>query len=357
MTGVKLTEDTFGEATDFKGRRQPVRRFTWTNSLGTTVQIINYGGYITSIKLPDKTGKIDDITIGFHDIHGYLKPENRYFGATIGRVANRISNARMIVEGVTYNLNANNGPNHLHGGTVGFDKVFWEASVRGTELTLSYHSADGEEHYPGDLIANVTFQLTDRNELLIDYKAVTTKVCPVNFTNHSYFNLAGDGAGAEELYKHLVCINADRITQVRDGGIPTGETPSVAGTAFDLRVPTELGRVIDAVPDSPGFDHNYCVSRGAERGRAFVASVWHPGSGRTMEVYSDQPGVQFYTGNFLPEGDTLRGKGGFIKKHGALCLETQKFPDSVNNENFPSTILHPGDQYHHSVTFKFSVRK
>ncbi|XP_056645717.1 galactose mutarotase-like [Diorhabda sublineata] len=355
MGEVILTEDTFGKITDGKGKNRTVRRFTWQNKSKFSVQVIDYGGYITSIKVPDKDGNIKDITIGFDTVEKYLQPYNRYFGATIGRVANRIGKAKMIVEGVTYNLANNNGPHHLHGGKIGFDKVFWEACIQGTRLILSYHSADMEENYPGDLIANVIFELTKDNEFRIDYKAVTTKPCPVNFTNHSYFNLAGNGAGAQELYKHNVCINADKITEV-DGGIPTGNLLPVQNTVFDLRVPKELGQIINKVPNSPGFDNNFCITKGTEQGNTFVASVYHPTSGRLMEVYSDQPGVQFYTSNFLPEDDTVMGKDGYIKKHGGFCLETQKYPDSVNNENFPNTIVYPGEQYHHSVVFKFSLK-
>ncbi|CAG9830813.1 unnamed protein product [Diabrotica balteata] len=354
MANVILTEDTFGKITDGKGRTQTVRRFTWQNKNNVSAQVINYGGYITSIKVPGYNKEVDDITIGFNNIEGYLKPENRYFGATIGRVANRIGKAQMTVEGVKYNLAANNGPNHLHGGIVGFDKVFWEASVKDTKLTLSYHAADLEENYPGDVIANVTFELTNENEFRIDYKAVTTKPCPINFTNHTYFNLAGNGTGATELYKHVVSLNADKITEVVEG-IPTGKLPCVQNTVFDLRIPKVLGDVIHKVPNAPGFDHNFCITRGSEQENAFVASVYHPNSGRIMEVYSNQPGVQFYTSNFLAEGNTLKGKDGFIKKHGALCLETQKYPDSVNHAHFPNTVIYPGEQYHHSVIFKFSV--
>ncbi|CAH1119123.1 unnamed protein product [Phaedon cochleariae] len=355
MTTVRLTEDIFGQVKDTKGHLKDIRRFTWTNSNNVSAQVITYGGYITAIKIPDRKGNIEDITIGFNNMEGYLQPENRYFGATVGRVANRIANAKMTVEGVDYNLAANNGPNHLHGGIQGFDKVIWEAHVKDTTLTLSYDSADMEEGYPGNVLSNVSFQLTENNEFVINYKATSTKPCPVNLTNHSYFNLAGNGKGAAELYKHTVCLNADKITEVNNQSIPTGNLPDVGGTAFDLRVPKILGDVIHKVPSSPGFDHNFCITRGSDQEDAFVARVSHPDTGRVMEVYSNQPGVQFYTGNYLPEKDTLRGKDGFIKKHGGFCLETQKYPDAVNHEHFPNTILYPGQQYHHKTTFKFSV--
>ncbi|KAG5887803.1 hypothetical protein JTB14_019394 [Gonioctena quinquepunctata] len=350
---VKLTEDEFGQVKDDKGQQKTIKRFTWTNSNKISVQVITYGGYITSIKIPDNKGNIEDITIGFKDLNGYLSEDNRFFGATIGRVANRIGDAKMTVEGVKYSLAANNGANHLHGGIKGFDKVVWESYVKGTVLYLSYHSRDMEEGYPGDVLVTVSFQLTDENDFCVDYKATTTKPCPVNLTNHSYFNLAGNGKGSSELYKHIVCVNADKITEVDGGGIPTGKLPNVANTTFDLRVPKVLGDVIHKVPGAPGFDHNFCISKGSAQSDTFVARISHPGSGRVMEVYSNQPGVQFYTGNFLPEGDTLKGKDGFIKKHGAFCLETQKYPDSVNHKNFTNTILYPGEEYHHTTTFRF----
>ncbi|XP_023014435.2 galactose mutarotase [Leptinotarsa decemlineata] len=354
---VSLVEDEFGHIEDDKGQQKTIKRYTWTNINKVSIQVITYGGYITSIKIPDKNGVIEDIAIGFKNIDGYLSPANRFFGATIGRVANRIKDGKMTVEGVAYSLATNNGPNHLHGGIKGFDKVIWESYVKGTTLYLSYHADDMEEGYPGDILATVSFQLTAENDFLIDYKATTTKPCPVNLTNHSYFNLAGNGKGSAELYKHIVSLNADKITEVDSQGIPTGNLPSVANTVFDLRVPKVLGDVIHKVPGAPGFDHNFCITRGSEQCNAFVARVAHTGSGRVMEVYSNQPGVQFYTSNFLPEGDDLMGKDGFIKKHGGFCLETQKYPDSINHKSFPNSILYPGEQYHHTTTFRFIVEK
>lgn len=222
-SGVELEEDEFGLFTDTSdGISKPVRRFTWRNTSNVQVQLITYGATITSIKVPDKNGTIKDIVMGFNDMNGYLNPLNPYFGATVGRVANRIGNARINIDGVTYNVTANKGAFQLHGGFKGFDKVNWTHFVDGTRVVLSYRSADGEEGYPGDLLVNVTFELTAENQFRIDYKATTTKATTVNMTNHSYFNLAGDGAGAEELYKHVVCINADQTTETDDNSIPTG---------------------------------------------------------------------------------------------------------------------------------------
>lgn len=220
-SSVLLAEDTFGQIKDDKGQVKTVKRFTWTNTNNVSVQLITYGGYITSIKVPDKQGNVEDVVIGFNNLEGYLSPQNRFFGATVGRVANRIGGAKMTVEGVEYKVSANNGPNQLHGGFKGFDKVIWDYYVKGKKVILSYHSADLEEGHPGDVLATVSFELTEDNEILIDYSATTTKPTCVNMTNHSYFNLAGNGKGAAGLYDHVVSINADRITE-NNAGIPTG---------------------------------------------------------------------------------------------------------------------------------------
>lgn len=220
---VQLEIDDFGETIDGSGNTVTIKRFTWTNSNNVSVQLITYGGYITSIKVPDNEGNIEDIVIGFDTLDGYLSSSNSYFGATIGRCANRIKKGQMTIEGVTYQLATNNGQNHLHGGIKGFDKVIWEYYVTGTKVVLSYNAQDLEEGYPGDVVANVTFELTSDNELLIDYQATTSKPTVVNLTNHSYFNLAGHDKGAVELYKHVVSINADKITEVDSESIPTGK--------------------------------------------------------------------------------------------------------------------------------------
>ncbi|KYB29855.1 galactose mutarotase isoform X1 [Tribolium castaneum] len=364
---VKLTQDQFDLYT-YKntGKSVSVRSFTWTNQSHVSVQVITYGATITSMKVPDKNGAIKDVVGGGSTIAEYQKAEV-YFGATVGRVANRIGNGQFRLFDQIVNVSKNLGKHQLHGGFVGFDKVIWEYYVSGNKVIMSYHSADGEEGYPGDVVVHATFELTENNEFLVEYKATTTKPTFVNLTNHSYFNLAGHDAGASELYKHVVCINADQITEVDNDSIPTGKLLPVANTVFDLQVPKVLGDVITKVPNSDGFDHNFCINKGPEQGTTFIARVYHPESGRMLEVYSNQPGVQFYTSNFFPEnpktykGDktklaTLSGKGASYYKHGALCLETQNWPDAPNHDNFPKSILVPGETYHHNVAYKFSVK-
>jgi aldose 1-epimerase len=357
---VKFTEDQFDLYT-YKntGKTVSIRLFTWTNENKVSVQVITYGATITSMKIPDKNGVVKDIVAGFNNLAGY-QGFNPYFGATVGRAANRIGSGQFKCLNEIIQVSKNRGKNHLHGGLVGFDKVVWEHFVDGNKLILSYHSADLEEGYPGDLVVHTIFELTDSNEFLVEFKATTTKPTYVNLTNHSYFNLAGHNAGAAELYKHVVCINADQITDVDEDSIPTGKLLPVADTVFDLRVPKILGDLINKVPKSTGFDHNFCITKGPEQGTTFVARVYHPESGRVLEVYSNQPGVQFYTSNYFPENakskETLTGKDGNYYKHGALCLETQNWPDAPNHENFPKSILLPGETYYHNVSYKFSVK-
>ncbi|XP_072381446.1 galactose mutarotase-like [Diabrotica undecimpunctata] len=356
---ISLSVEPFDILKDTEKGFNEIKCFTWKNTAGTEIKVINFGACITSICVPDKYKKSRDIAVGFDTLDGYVKPNNPYFGATIGRFANRIGKGKMKIENQEYQLATNNGDNHLHGGIKGFDKVVWDYSITGNQLTLSYLSPDLEEGYPGSLVVNVTFELTVSNMFIINYKAMTTKPTVVNLTNHSYFNLAGNDAGAKELYEHVVRINADHITPVDDSLIPTGQFEKVEGTAFDFRHPVRLGDVINQVPNSPGFDHNFCVNHDSAQKDSdnFVASVIHPATGRSIEVYSDQPGVQFYTGNFLPENNSLPGKdGGFIKKHGAFCLETQIYPDSVNQENFPSPLLYPGEVYETTTKFRFSTK-
>ncbi|EFA01124.1 galactose mutarotase [Tribolium castaneum] len=354
---VKLTDDQFDLYTcTSTGKSIPVRRFTWTNQSKISVQVITYGATTTSIKIPDKKGVIKDIVGGGNTIEEYQKAQV-YFGATVGRVANRIANGQFKLFDQTINLSKNHGKHQLHGGFLGFDKVIWESYVSGNRVVMSYHSADLEEGYPGDVVVNATFELTENNEFLVEYKATTTKPTYVNLTNHSYFNLAGHEAGASELYKHVICINADRITDVDTDCIPTGKLLPVANTVFDLQIPKSLGDIIAKVPKSDGFDHNFCVNKGTEQGTAFVGRAYHPDSGRMLEVYSNQPGVQFYTANFFPENPKiLSGKGASYCKHGAFCLETQNWPDAPNHDNFPKMILVPGETYCHNVAYKFSVK-
>ncbi|GJQ66785.1 hypothetical protein Trydic_g18554 [Trypoxylus dichotomus] len=365
---VKLEQDVFDYITDEDGVKTPVKRFTWTNRNNIAVQVITYGATITSIKIPDKNGIIDEIVLGFNNIAGYQSTANPYFGATIGRVANRIGYAKFSIDGQQYQVSANlNGEHQLHGGFKGFDKVLWEAYAVGSKVIMSYDSADGEEGFPGNLLVNLTFELTAENEFKMVYKATTTKPTYVNLTNHSYFNLAGDNKGAEELYKHVVSINANAITEVDANAIPTGKILPVSGTIFDLQIPKILGDVIHNIPENPGYDHNYCVNKGIWDKLLFVARVNHPPTGRTLEVYSDQPGVQFYTSNFIPsdpkdfKGDTstlqtVSGKNGNYYKHGAFCLETQNYPDAANHRNFPNPIIYPGQSYQHEAVFKFYIQ-
>ncbi|KAL1491925.1 hypothetical protein ABEB36_012444 [Hypothenemus hampei] len=352
---VWITVEDFGTYKDSDGKTRNVKRFTFENIHATTVQVINWGATITTIKVPDRNGKIEDVITGFDSIQEYLGKGNGYYGSTIGRVANRIAKGRFNIEGVDYQLATNNGANHLHGGIQGFDKVLWNYHVNGTQLILTYLSPNLEEGYPGDVLATVTFQLTHDNQFKIDYKAVTNKITPVNMTNHSYFNLGGHGSGPDSLYQHEVTINADRYTETDNSGIPTGKLIDVSGTIFDLRVPRLLADVISKVPDSPGYDHNYCVTRASSQDVAFVARVLHRPSGRILEIYSDQPGVQFYTGNFMPQDKSSQGKGATYCKHGAFCLETQIYPDAINHANFPNVLLRPGEEYRHVAIYKFLV--
>ncbi|KAL3265432.1 hypothetical protein HHI36_009636 [Cryptolaemus montrouzieri] len=366
---VKIKEEIYDQLVDkTTGQSSPVWKIKWENSNNVSVEVITYGATITSIRIPDKNGVCEDVVMGFKDLKGYQDPLNPYFGATVGRVANRIGNSKFTINGVTYGVSANLGPHQLHGGFKGFDKVNWKHVIKGTKVTMSYLSKDNEEGYPGDLITNLSFQLTDSNEFLIDFKSYTTKPTFVNLTNHSYFNLAGHNKGAEELYKHAISINADQTTDVDKDSIPSGKLLPVGGTIFDLRIPRILGEVIHKIPGYDGYDHNFCVTKGEFQGDSFVARVHHPGSGRVLEVYSNQPGVQFYTSNGIPQNpkefkgnpkdlQTLKGKDGAYYKHGALCLETQNYPDAINHPGFPKAVLNPGEVYHHTLIYKFSVEK
>lgn len=360
---IALEEDLFDSSTK-------IRRFTWRNANDLSIQVITYGATITSIKMPDHTGKIDDIVMGFDSLSGYKQTLNPYFGATVGRVANRVGNGQFDIDHKHYSVAKNYQNRHqLHGGFKGFDKVIWEAYTNNKQVIMSYLSQDGEEGYPGHLLTQVTFELLDNGEFSVQFTATTTKPTFVNLTNHSYFNLAGHNAGANELYKHVVCINADRTTDVDADSIPTGVLLPVANTIFDLQVPKVLGDVIHQIPGYDGYDHNFCVNRRGIQGidpvtNTFVARVIHPDSERVLDIYSNQPGVQFYCSNSIPDDpksfsgpplslQSLQGKGGcHYYKHGALCLETQNYPDAINHVNFPKAILNPGETYRHSVIYK-----
>lgn len=372
-----VTTDNFGTYTDkTTGKEETVKRFTFQNSNGIKIQVITYGATITSISIPDKNGTSDDIVMGFNDIEGYLSPTNPYFGAVCGRVCNRIRNATFQIDGITYKLSANQDGKHmLHGGFRGFDKVNWEPYLQGSKLILSYESPDGEEGFPGNVLTNVIFELSDDNEFTMEFKATTTKPTYVNITSHSYFNLAGHNKGSADLYKHTLMINADQITETDEDSVTTGKLLSVSDTVFDLRVPTVLGNVINKVPGQDGFDNNFCISKGTEQSNTFVARVVHPPSGRVLEVYSNQPGLQLYTSNCMPAGKVakmkcpckddedkdsgvaIKGKDGNYYKHGALCLETQNYPNGINHGEFPKSVLYPGEVYEHFVVYKFLTLK
>ncbi|MFD2719512.1 aldose epimerase family protein [Hymenobacter monticola] len=348
------TSASFGKTTD----GTEVQLFTLANANGVKATITNYGGTLTSLLVPDKDGKMGDVILGFDNVSGYQSPEflkaGPYFGALIGRYGNRIKGGKFALEGKEYTLAKNNGPNSLHGGLKGFDKVVWQAepgsSADGQSLKLTYASKDGEEGYPGTLTVAVVYTLTNDNALKIDYTATTDKATVLNLTNHAYFNL-NHGAGKDVL-NHEVTLPADRYTVVDATLIPTGELKPVKGTPFDFTTPHAIGERIAQVPG--GYDHNWVLNTAT--GEHAAATVYDPATGRTLEVTTDQPGIQFYTGNFLD--GTLKGKGGTVYgKHAGFCLETQHFPDSPNQPKFPSTELKPGETYHTVSTYKFGVRK
>ncbi|MEI6948312.1 aldose epimerase family protein [Paraflavisolibacter sp. H34] len=329
-----------------------VSLYTLTNSKGSEVKITNYGGIVTSWITADKNGGRSSIVIGYDSLQGYLnKPP--YFGALIGRYGNRIGNAKFTLDGKTYQLAANDGKQHLHGGNKGYDKVVWDAAPGGDgkSLTLSYLSKDGEEGYPGNLNIKVTYSLTDEDELQIDYSATTDKATPVNLTNHCYFNLSGDVA--HSILDHSLQIDADNYTPVDNTLIPTGEIKSVKGTPFDFTSKTKIGARIAQVPG--GYDHNWVLNK-KDSSLSKVAELSDSISGRTLEVYTTEPGLQFYSGNFL-DGKLINRDGKPIQQHAALCLETQHFPDSPNKPKFPNTILQPGQTYHTVSKYKVVVNK
>jgi aldose 1-epimerase len=350
-----MTSQHFGTLAD--GNR--VDLFILTNSRGTEVRIMNYGGTIVSCRTADRDGRLEDIVLGFDSLDDYLE-RSRYFGCIVGRYANRIAAGKFALNGKTYTLATNNGPNHLHGGTRGFDKFAWAAEgfedQHGSGVRLTRTSPDGEEGYPGKLDVTVTYTLNDSNALTIEYGAVTDAPTPVNLTNHSYFNLKGAGAG--DILDHHLTLHASAYTPTSSTLIPTGEIASVERTPFDFRRETAIGSRIDAdhvqLRHAGGYDHNFVVDGSAADLRP-AADVWEPTSGRTLAVSTTQPGIQFYSGNFLT--GTLKGKGGRVyAKRGGLCLETQHFPDSPNQPKFPTTILKPGERCASSTVFTFGVR-
>ncbi|HEY2431114.1 MAG TPA: aldose epimerase family protein [Vicinamibacterales bacterium] len=340
---------------------KPIEMVTLKNSHGMEVQAITYGAIITSIKVPDKNGTIADVVLGFDSPEPYWhEPTPPYFGAVVGRYGNRIAKGKFTLDGKSYTLPINNAPNSLHGGDKGFDKQVWTVTTKDAanlpSATFSRTSPDGEEGYPGTLQARVTYTLTDKNELIVDYHATTDKATPINLTQHSYFNLAGEGSGT--ILDHVLTIDADRYTPVDTTLIPTGELAPVQGTPFDFRKPTAIGaRINDPNPqlkNGSGYDHNWVLNRKAA-GLQHAVTVTDPKSGRTLDISTTEPGVQFYTGNFLD--GTIKGKGGKVYVlRSALCLETQHYPDSPNQKNFPSTILQPGKSYDTRTVFAFSAK-
>ena len=348
-----VTKTDFGTAED-----QPVLLYTLTNSHGMSVSVTNYGATVVKLMAPDKGGKMDDVVLGFDNLDGYLGEKGGpYFGATIGRYGNRIAKGRFTLEGKACQLPTNdNNINMLHGGVKGFDKHVWKAEIVSTKpptVLFSRTSPDGEEGFPGTMKALVRLTLTEDNEMKFTYTATTDKPTIVNLTHHSYFNLGGASSG-RTILDNLLTIPADGFTPVDDTLIPTGEIKSVEGTVMDFRKPTAIGDRIQQVGGKPvGYDHNYVVKG---KGLRVVATVEDPKSGRVMKVSSDQPGVQFYSGNFLD--GTITGKGGTVyQQYDALCLEPQHFPNSPNEPKFPSTELKPGDTYHSTIIYAFSVAK
>ncbi|XP_053056983.1 galactose mutarotase isoform X2 [Acinonyx jubatus] len=390
---VSVTRAVFGDLPSGAGT---VEKFQLQSDL-LKVDIISWGCTITALEVKDRQGRASDVVLGFAELEGYLQKQP-YFGAVVGRVANRIAKGTFMVDGKEYKLAVNNGPNSLHGGVRGFDKVVWTPQVLSNGVQFSRISPDGEEGYPGELKVWVTYTL-DGGELMVNYRAQASQTTPVNLTNHSYFNLAGQehnmallnfftrilekveallaqfypegkailGApgwlsrlsiwlltpaqGSPNIYDHEVTIEADAFLPVDETLIPTGEVAPVQGTAFDLRKPVELGKHLQEFRIH-GFDHNFCLK--GSKDKHFCARVHHAGSGRVLEVYTTQPGVQFYTGNFLD--GTLKGKSGAVyPKHSGFCLETQSWPDAVNQPHFPPVLLRPGEEYDHTTWFKFSV--
>lgn len=355
-TRARVVRGPFGKMPD--GRA--VELFTITNRLGVEVRAMTWGGIIVSLRVPDRQGRPDDVVLG-HDAAARYAKNDPHFGAIIGRYGNRIAKGRFTLDGTVYQLATNNGPNHLHGGIKGFDKVIWAGEPfqndRGAGVVFTYTSADGEEGYPGALKVRVTYTLNDANELAFDYHATTDKPTIVNLTQHSYFNLAGQGS--RDILEHRLQLNADRFTPVDATLIPTGELASVEGTPFDFRQPTPIGSRIDAdnqqIKVGPGYDHNWVLNRTGP-GLQLAARVVEPTTGRILEVSTTEPGIQFYAGNFLD--GTITGKQGrAYKRRYGFCLETQHFPDSPNHANFPSTTLRPGEEYVSKTVLKFGVEK
>lgn len=346
-----LNKMIFGKTPD----GTPVELYVLKNGQ-ITVKVMTYGAIITEIDTPDRNGKEGDVVLGFDSLEGYLG-KHPYFGATVGRVANRIAKGKFTLNGQEYTLAVNDGPNTLHGGLKGFDKVIWKAEPisrpDGPSIKLTRRSPDGEEGYPGNLDVSVQFTVTEQNELKIEYTATTDKATPINLSNHSYFNLAG--RTTEPVLGHELMLSADHYTPVDETLIPTGEIAPVAGTPLDFTKPTDIGARIKELKGEPtGYDHNFVLNSGG-KSLALAVRVYEPKTGRVMELSTTEPGVQFYTGNFLD--GTITGKDGIAyRKHHAFCLEAQHYPDSIHHANFPSAVLEPGKTYTQTTVYKFSAR-
>ena len=340
-----ISESVFGAMPD--GRE--VRLFTLANANGLRARVCEYGAILISLETPDRSGRLGEVTLGFDTLAEYVTGNNPYLGAVCGRVANRIANGCFALDGKRYQLAVNNGPNHLHGGLKGFDKVLWKGTVDvdGKSVTFTYLSRDGEEGYPGNLTVSVNYALNDQNELVLRYGATCDQATPLNLTNHAYFNLSAGLCGT--VHEHELMLAADCFTPPDDTLIPTGEIRSVAGTPLDFRKPTPIGtRLLEAAPT--GYDHNY-VLNGRDGKLVFAARVCEPRSGRVMECLTTEPGVQLYTGHYL-EGTKGRG-GKVIPRYGGFCLETQHYPDSINRPAFPSCILRPGQTFRSQTVYRF----
>lgn len=344
-----ITRQPFGKLPDGTS----IHLFTLTNSNGLVAKIMTYGAIVTELHTPDRDGRMGDITLGFDTLSGYVKG-HPYFGCIAGRVANRIAKGKFSLDGKTYMLATNNGPNHLHGGNKGFDKRVWRATVvrskSGPSVRFDYTSPDGEEGYPGTVRASVTYTLTNSNALRMEYRATTNKATPINLTNHAYFNLAGSG----DILGHKLMLNCDRYTPGDATLIPTGKLSSVKGTPVDFTRSHPIGdRIAETTGDPNGYDHNFVINGGG-KSMTLAARVDEPTTGRVLEVHTTEPGIQFYSGNFLD--GTLKGKKGTVyHRNTGFCLEAQHFPDSINQKTFPSTVLRPGGVYRQTTEYRFKT--
>ena len=345
---MSIEKEAFGKTTDGKN----VDLYTLTNANGLKAKITNYGGIVTSLQVPDRNGNLADIVLGYDTLDKYIKA-SPYFGAIVGRYGNRIAKGKFTLNNFEYTLATNDGENHLHGGIKGFDKVIWNAETieedNGPAVKLTYLSKDGEEGYPGNLNCTVIYTLTNDDEFKISYEAETDKPTVLNLTHHGYFNLAGHNSG--DILGHELMLNANHFTPVDEGLIPTSEIKSVKDTPMNFTKPMPIGSRIAEVKG--GYDHNYVLNK-SDDSLTLAASVYEPKTGRVMEIFTTEPGIQFYSGNFLDGSN--KGKGAVYNKHNGFCLETQHFPDSPNKPNFPSVVLKPGEKYTHLTVHKFSVR-